>query len=82
MTVDERRNILYMFLNEHKAVKTYSANMESKYDSRELAIVEMNRLLESDDPQHCITVGFGWKNSPEGFDYWADLCEKWKAKFK
>ena len=82
MNVAERKKLFHKFLIKNDAVVEYGNAMIAKHGSRETAIAKMEELLESNNPQHCLTLAFAWENTTAGVDYWADLLENWLTKFK
>lgn len=61
---------LSKFLKKNNAYKKFIKNFDKRYFKKES--ITFNLL--------CIVTSFNWGNSPEGYDYWFTLSEKWKDK--
>lgn len=83
MTVNDRADLLSTFLIENNAWNQYYSNIdkECKMNGSDTSYTIV-AFCNGDDPSVCLSAAFTWVDSPEGVDFWGELCDKWTAKFK
>ena len=63
------------FLIKHRAYKKYVNNLKTQCWSFEESM-NLDKML--DTILH-INYAFIWKDTPEGIEYWDNLCDKWNT---
>lgn len=71
------------WLREHDAFEKYIANLiaddsDSFTNGAVTDIESAQTYLEGLEPEEYIERAFGWGNTPEGAQYWAELCTLWQ----
>lgn len=61
---------LSKFLKKNNAYKKFIKNFDVIFFKKESTLLNLV----------CIVTSFNWENSPEGYEYWFTLSEKWKDK--
>jgi len=69
------------FLQDNKALSLFKKNMKkrSKKENIELLMLLYEGTYQ---PYKYLCAAFMWRKTPEGFDYWKKLNEKWLEKIE
>lgn len=69
----KEHKLLNKFLRENKCKRKYYRNCKNDPYQDDLAVMELNFTSSF------ITGAFIWDVTPEGYEYWLDICEKWET---
>ncbi|MGL5691506.1 MAG: hypothetical protein ACRDD8_11895 [Bacteroidales bacterium] len=72
-TRTKEHKLLNKFLRENKCKRKYYRNKKCELYKGDKSPIELNAILSF------ISGMFSWCETPEGYEYWLDICEKWET---
>ncbi len=78
MTLEQRAIHLTRFLIQNDALQGFTHNLGK---DGILTTEYMMELCDCPSPQFVISAAFRWMRSPEGFNYWQDIADRFAATF-
>jgi hypothetical protein len=70
---DKRIKQFYRFLKENNIYKAYRINFDKEYSCSD----SLSKFLRISLDDEVIFEAFCWQGTPEGGNFWADICDEW-----